>query len=178
MLRTLYDSVPEWVVHGLLVVLIGAFVVAVLSTDNDRSLEHYMVGETLDKRVFPSDVFSSGGVVVFVSPTCIYCMQSMRFYRELGELVLGDMRTGRPSFIFATHTSFGSEDQLRVLGDNHVPHDSLLSIDVLDTGVRSVPTLLILNRDLNVERAWTGLLGEADEVDVVKFVGRMTDHIN
>jgi len=127
-----------------------------------------MMGKTLH---LPSSV-STGTrvtVVLFVSPRCHFCTESMPFYTRLASL----SARGSNFFRVLAITPEGAgwtEDGKKYFTDHGVRVDGVAQMQFSAVGVPATPTLALLDSSRRVVKAWTGKLPGDKEEDVIKAI--------
>jgi thiol-disulfide isomerase/thioredoxin len=126
---------------------------------------------TAKNLVFPLAVRtgSRATVVLFVSPNCHFCTESMPFYARL----TGLRPRGSDSFRIpgVTPANGGDgEDVRRYFKDHKVNVDAMVQMQYSEIGVSGTPTLALLDSSGRVVRAWTGKLPRAIEEEVIKSI--------
>ena len=112
---------------------------------------------------------SNATLVLFVSPTCHFCTESMPFY---GRVVALKPR-GSNSFRIlganpAGHVS--DEEGRQYLTGHGVYVDGVAQVSFSAAGVTVTPTLALLDSSGRVVRAWTGKLQDSFENEVIKSI--------
>jgi hypothetical protein len=106
-------------------------------------------------------------LVMFISETCHFCEQEMSFYRTLREAL------PRDTTLVAVFPRQESEPPVNFLAARSVRVDNVaITNSLIGIGVRSTPTLLLVDADGRVRRAWIGAQPEAAHRDIVASAGR------
>jgi thiol-disulfide isomerase/thioredoxin len=107
-------------------------------------------------------------LILFVSPTCAYCDQSMPFYTLLSGEVAAQRARGVPlSFLAVMNSSESRRAQEHIFALHAISLDTLITATLSDIGVNHVPTVALLNADGHQVTTWTGLLGDQEEKSVL-----------
>lgn len=108
-----------------------------------------------------------GLMLLFLSPSCPYCLQSYPFYK-----VLTEERSQKIGVIVAVDTSASLRLQKALLQRDEVFVDTLIALPAQELGVHLVPTLVSLNNSAEVKRVWIGMLDEVGQQEVLSAVAR------
>jgi len=103
-------------------------------------------------------------LVLFVRSNCHFCELSMPFYKALSRSPIrrrGGFRLVAASIEDPAITS-------AYLKANHVLVDQIVSVQRGSTKVRGTPTLILVDRNASVVKAWAGYLPKDGEEDVLK----------
>lgn len=114
---------------------------------------------------------SESRVLLFVSSTCKYCLQSLDFYARLGRTVDSLQRAGVPLSLAAViDGSDAAPVQRQILRSNEVKVDTLLRVTSLrSVGVSGTPTIVFLQRD-GTSHSWIGLQDSTGEREILSAV--------
>jgi hypothetical protein len=105
-------------------------------------------------------------VVLALSTECRYCLESAGFYR-----VLGRMAHPERFRVIAVLREPLQESQPRLESLGIALLKDVRHADFAALRVHATPTLFIVNRDGNVDAAWTGKLSAAQEAEVLTLLG-------
>jgi thiol-disulfide isomerase/thioredoxin len=122
------------------------------------------IGRTVD------DVPSGARValILVTSPSCRYCQASMPFYHRLAEVAA---ESGRALALRAV-VPLDTESARDYLRDEDLAWDlSPIAADSLR--ISGTPTLLLVDADRHVKRAWVGLLDKAQRLEVVALAAQL-----
>jgi len=107
-------------------------------------------------------------VVVALSSHCHFCVESLPFYRQLAEV---SRRSNRQ--LSLTILTGDPKDTARgFLLDNQLVPDHLVltSLSTISVPIRGTPTLLLVNSNGIVTKAFRGKLTELEETTLLKFL--------
>jgi hypothetical protein len=107
-------------------------------------------------------------LVLVTSPSCRYCSASMPFYHSLADVAARSGRTLALRAVVPLDTE-AARDYLR---DEGLAWD-LSPIDVDALRISGTPTLLLVDADRRVQRAWVGFLDQAQRLEVVAMAGQL-----
>jgi rhodanese-related sulfurtransferase len=131
----------------------------------------FQPSQNADYRIAPDARLSINGinwadadrtVLIALGKECQYCSESASFYRRLAAGIVSQTNT-RLVAVFSEKES-EAEAYLRRL---EVPIRELHYIPLLSLGIRSVPTLVIVDRDGLVTDMWVGKLSPLEEKALV-----------
>jgi peroxiredoxin len=105
-------------------------------------------------------------VVLALSTRCHYCSENASFYRRLAESA-----AARGIQLVAVFPETVAESR-KYLDDLGVPISRVEQAHEVLQLVRGTPTLLLVDREGNVERSWRGKLQAAREAEVLAALGR------
>lgn len=105
-------------------------------------------------------------VLIALSRECKYCSQSAEFYRRLAVGIPGQSNT-RLMAVFSEKES----DADAYLNQIQIPIREVHYVSLSSLGIRSVPTLAILNRHGVVTDMWVGKLSPLKEKDIMSRLG-------
>jgi len=159
-------SRSELLLHGAL--LLGAVVVIVLYWNLALPADGSH-GSTLTIADMPSEVqVDRHQLMLFVSPTCPYCDQSMPFYSSLSTEVAELRARGVSlSFVAVMNPSESRRAQQHAFASHDVSLDTLIATSLVAMGVHQVPMVALLDGAEHRVTTWTGFLGEQDENSVL-----------
>lgn len=102
-------------------------------------------------------------LLIFLSEGCHFCTESAPFYRRLAER---SGRAGAPRVVavFPREPEAGRH----YLADLGVPLETVVQASSKTTGVRSTPTLLLVDRSGRVVQSWRGMLPEERQGEVLQ----------
>jgi thioredoxin-related protein len=103
-----------------------------------------------------------GGVLLFVSPTCHYCEQSLPFYRVLAKSL---SQTGMTMLIAIVDQSGNMSGESYIVSRD-LPQAVPVNIALNRFGITATPTLLAYNANGGVTGSWTGLLNQSAQQQV------------
>ncbi len=112
---------------------------------------------------------ASATLVLFVSPACHFCTESMPFYGRLAAL----RPSGSKSFRLLAATAAGSvsdEEGRQYMASHGVAVDEVAQVSFPDVGIVATPTLALLDSSGRVAHSWTGKLSDELENDVIKSI--------
>ena len=156
----------RWIGDGLTVV-VGVVVLGILGVRYLSPSMQVEEGSLVDVRLSESigiDFNAAASTLVMVlSQDCVFCSESMPFYRRLLNQDTSDVQI----VVAAPPHETGIADYLASEG---VMPDSLVfaGSDVLP--VRGTPTLLYVNGEGSVTHVWIGLLSAQRETEVIETV--------
>ncbi len=104
-------------------------------------------------------------VLIVLTPTCPYCLQSYPFYRTLIS-----EKSENIGVIAGINPSISIELQRRILQKENLSVDTLIALPNQDWGITSVPTIIILDDQARVEYVWIGLLDADREKEVLSVI--------
>ena len=104
-------------------------------------------------------------IMIVLTPSCPYCLQSLPFYK-----ILLEQRKDGIRVVAAIDTSMVIEVQKRLLERQRVFVDTLIGIPTQEWGIHAVPTIISLNEVGEVENVWIGLLDQIQEKEVLSIV--------
>jgi hypothetical protein len=110
---------------------------------------------------------SQMSAVLFLSTQCHFCEESMPFYRELSEN-RSTVSKNRVALI-AISREPGSDVENH-LGQNHVYFDHVYQVPSTFKLLKSTPTLLLVNGEGTIQRAFVGELNVEREREVLALV--------
>lgn len=119
-----------------------------------------------EKFVVPAGVSLEPGqrsILIFVRSGCIYCKQSMPFYREL----MGGKMQARLIVLGAE----SKETLATYCASYGLSPDSIASVPMGATKFAVTPTLVVVEPDGTVVDAWTGELDRSRQAEVKRSVG-------
>ncbi len=116
-----------------------------------------------DKFALPNKMAGKAALVVYLSPTCQFCTESMPFYKRLEEVT--DIRSGVVQFIVAS--SEPERDVLVYLKSHGVAVGLFADATAVGIKTRSTPTLALVKSDGSVRSVWVGRLNGDQEQQVV-----------
>ena len=158
----------EIIAHSTLLLAIIVFVVFTVFTDwgnsdLDTTAGTQKVGEV---KLFEDWDKYDGAVVLALTPSCPYCIQSMPFYKTLQKTLNGSQVNRRFAFMAVIDTSQSRRLQERMLAKYQVRVDTLMVIPVSDYNVEYVPTILIVDGEGRVQHKWIGMLDAKQESQI------------
>lgn len=110
-------------------------------------------------------------IVAIINSNCVYCTQSMEFYRKLA-----DMARQLPQLEMVVVGPENSSTLQAYVSAHGVQPVQVLSVRSEDLRIRGTPTLLSVARDGTIEEVWSGLLKPQREEVVITFMnGEMND---
>lgn len=149
-------------------VLVGIAILAVISTrhfgENPSSLPQprdELVGTEIDSLGRIDFAVATRSLVMALRSDCIFCQDSMPFYRRLVAADRGDAQI----VVAAPAHDVGIGDYL---ASESVTPDSVVLVESGVLPVQGTPTLLVVDRDGVVTHAWLGLLDAEREAEVVE----------
>jgi hypothetical protein len=98
---------------------------------------------------------------------CPYCEQSLPFYRNLLTL----SQSGHPQLSLATVFPDRSDQVEKFLEANNLRVQAVSNINLGGLGFAATPTVLLVNRLGIVDAVWVGLLGPAQQKQVMRAAG-------
>jgi len=119
-----------------------------------------------EKFVVPAGVSLEPGqrsILLFVRSGCIYCKQSMPFYREL----MGEQKRAR-LIVLGTESK---ETLATYCASYDLSPAAIASIQMSATKFRATPTLVVVESDGTVVGAWTGELDRSRQDEVKRRLG-------
>lgn len=105
-------------------------------------------------------------VVLVLSQSCRFCEEEMPFYRTLGEIAVR-----AKTHVYAMFPPTENEPD-KYLERHSVRTDGVVSGRLDGVGVRGTPTLLLVDANGKIERAWVGALNDAQEKGVLQAIQR------
>ena len=147
-------------------ILVGIAMLAVISTrllgENRLSLaQDELVGKEIDTLGRIDFSVATRSLVMVLQSDCVFCQDSMPFYRRLVAADRGDAQI----VVAAPPYDTGIRDYL---ASESVTPDSVVFLESGVLPVRGTPTLLMVDRDGVVTDAWIGLLDAEGEADVIE----------
>ena len=106
-------------------------------------------------------------ILLVLTPTCPYCLQSYPFYRTVIENKRQNIKV-----VAGVNSDVPIELQRRLLLREGVDIDTLITIPAQDWGIASVPTIILLDKKAKVKDVWIGLLDKNRERKVLSAVTR------
>jgi hypothetical protein len=116
-----------------------------------------LVGATI---TLPQAGFRRNTVLLAISTSCHFCRESMPFYRSL----LASSQ-GKADVIAVLPQPLA--DANKFLSAEGVPVTKVISTSLANLGIYATPTVLMVDADGKVKRAWTGLLDERAQGQVI-----------
>jgi hypothetical protein len=127
--------------------------------------ENALVGTRLDVPGLKWQV-SRLNAVLFLSTNCRFCQESAPFYRRLI-----DTQQGRqPRLTLSVISLEPQEVTRRFLSNARIAVDGVFRLSSAGSGLNATPTLLFVNADGIVRRAFIGLLNESREREALEIV--------
>ena len=124
-------------------------------------------GAALNGKVFGVDWTKNRRTLVMaISTTCHFCLDSAPFYRKLGSME----RDTKIVAILPQSVSEGAQ----YLGSEGVRVDEVKHVALNSVGVRGTPTLLLVNNAGVVTNVWIGKLQPAEETQVLSAIEKKT----
>jgi len=124
----------------------------------------YKVGDMIKDT--PDLSLSHAGMTMLLvtRSSCHFCSASMPFYRRMAEAALqsGVRLVGATSEELDANRSY--------LSSNHIPTESVVSIEGNQIKASATPTLILVRRNGRVVNSWVGQLKEAREEEVLKTI--------
>lgn len=108
---------------------------------------------------------ASVNVVLQLSPTCHFCMESMPFYRRL---VSSRHAVGEVAIIVASEAP--TEAMASALAQNNVVFDRIVRIEAEALGSPGTPTLWVVSSKGVIERRYIGELDSSSEEEVLSLI--------
>ena len=110
----------------------------------------------------------NGETLLLVLDTkCAFCTASAPFYQEIAR----DAAQNRSVRVVAVLPESLAESK-RYLSDLNVPIDEIRQSNFDVLGVQGTPTLILVNRNGQVDQSWPGKLLPEQETEVLKRIGR------
>ena len=155
----------EIIAHSTLLLAIIVFVVFIVFTDlGDSDLDATAGTQEIGEvKLFKDWDKYDGAVLLVLTPSCPYCIQSMPFYKTLQKTLNGSQVNRRFAFMAVIDTSQSRRLQERMLAKYQVRVDTLMVIPVSDYNVEYVPTILIVDGEGRVQHKWIGMLDAKQE---------------
>jgi hypothetical protein len=134
-------------------------------TEHGKNSNGDLTGKTIALATLTSAP-ASLNLVLALSTTCHFCAENAAFYRRLAEL----RQPGNVALItiFPQPESEGRA----YLNDIRVISDLCTSHPLSKYGIYATPTLLLVDSNGRVQRAWTGALQDVQQKEVLELVGR------
>jgi len=105
-------------------------------------------------------VGQKGGLVVVIRQGCIYCSESMPFYRELvkthapaGPPLIFLMPGSKEANVNYLKSNLGTEEDVQMFSQNSLH-------------VSGTPTLVLLDSSSHIQKVWVGKLSPSQEIEV------------
>lgn len=118
----------------------------------------------------------AGGVLVFVSPTCIYCEQSLPFYRELS---ISLSQSGKSFLVtFAGHNDGMRPETKNTIAQGYVVSRGLQGATAvaiptsMELNIRATPALMTYDSQGIITGMWRGLLDSGRQKDLLTLLSR------
>lgn len=108
-------------------------------------------------------------LVLALSPTCRYCTESLPFYRELAASLGAQSSPMRIVGVVEGEENLAEER--RILGDEEVRFDALLSVDFESLGISGTPLAILVDRQGKAIEVWKGKLSESGESQLRRSLG-------
>ena len=162
----------EFIAHSTLLLAIIVFVVFTVVTDLgdgdlDTTAGTQEIGEV---KLFEDWDKYDGAVLLALTPSCPYCIQSMPFYKTLQKTLKGSQVNRRFAFMAVIDTSQSRRLQERMLAKYQVQVDTLMVIPVSDFNIEYVPTILIVDGEGRVQHKWIGMLDAKQESQIEQLL--------
>ena len=106
-------------------------------------------------------------MLIVLTPTCPYCLQSYPFYRTL----IAE-KSKNIGVVAGINPSLSMELQRRILQKENISVDTLIALPSQDWGITLVPTIIILDDRARVEHVWIGLLDADREKEVLSVISQ------
>jgi len=134
--------IPEAAVHGVLL-----FVVCIIGVsfwaerESSETSNRFLVGSQLSMDLEP-EVIPNRAIVVALSPTCVYCIESMPFYRKIGNMTDETRGIGLDvKLIVITANTVDVESLKYQLLENQVRYDTLIVRPIDQIDIVATPTI-------------------------------------
>ena len=154
----------EWTMYALVVVALLFFLQVTFFA---KSADNHGIVDTLPAMLEYFQADQDRLVLIVLTPTCPYCLQSYPFYRTL----IAE-KSKNIGVVAGTNPNVSIELQRRILQKENLSVDTLIALPNQDWGITSVPTIIILNDRARVEHVWIGLLDADREKEVLSVVTR------
>ncbi|MXX96704.1 MAG: thioredoxin family protein [Rhodothermaceae bacterium] len=154
----------EWTMYVLVVVALLFFLRVTFFA---KSIDDHGIVDTLPAMLEYFHEDQDRLVLIVLTPTCPYCLQSYPFYRTL--VAEKSENTG---VVAGINPSISIELQRRILQKENLSVDTLIALPNQDWGITSVPTIIILDDRARVEHVWVGLLDADREKKVLSVVAQ------
>lgn len=106
-------------------------------------------------------------VLLFLSSTCIYCTESMPFYRSLAEA----QRDSPGLFRLVAVTKEDKNVMANYLGSHALTVDQITTVAADQPfRLRLTPTLVLVDRDGKATQSWVGALSEDNKAEVLRAI--------
>lgn len=152
------------IVTGVLVSSL-VFKTWVSSARADAARQPYRTGEKIEQIAGVDFSKAPRTVLLVVRSSCVFCSQSMSFYKRLAEL----RHKKGTDFRVVGLTTEPVEVGERYFSKNGVSLDTVASYEDVEFRVRATPTVILVDHDGRVIRSWVGLLSGIHEEEVVKL---------
>ena len=152
----------EWTMYALVVVALLFFLQVTFFA---KSTDDHGIADTLPAMLEYFHEDQDRLVLIVLTPTCPYCLQSYPFYRTL--IAEKSKNTG---VVAGINPSISIELQRRILQKENLSVDTLIAIPSQEWGIASVPTIIILDDRARVEHVWIGLLDAEREKEVLSVI--------
>jgi len=156
----------DWVVNiALLIAVMYAFTARGVASPTSAQLPPYIQGEVVPALPGADYAAVDQTVVLFLRSSCIYCEQSLPFYRRLVEA--RELRRASIRLVGITLENKEILDAFLVKGS--VKLDATASVDVGDwKKLAKTPTVIVVDREGRVVKSWVGLLAPPLENEVLQ----------
>ncbi len=122
-------------------------------TDDGLKLEQLAKASSFDKTL-----------ILTVSPTCPFCNRSLSFYKELV-----DFRNSNNISLGIISANSSANDinvERAVFEEESIVLDDMTSFGELGLQIKYVPTILLVSRDGEIEKTWSGYQEEAAREEI------------
>ena len=154
----------EWTMYALVVVALLFFLQVTFFA---KSTDDHGIVDTLPAMLEYFHEDQDRLVLIVLSPTCPYCLQSYPFYRTLIAEKSKNM-----GVVAGINQSVSIELQRRALQKENISVDTLIALPNQDWGITLVPTIIILDDRARVEHVWIGLLDADREKEVLSVISQ------
>lgn len=152
----------EWTMYALVVVALLFFLQVTFFA---KSTDNHGIVDTLPAMLKYFHEDQDRLVLIVLTPTCPYCLQSYPFYRTL----IAE-KSKNIGVVAGINPSISIELQRRILQRENLSVDTLIALPNQDWGITLVPTIIILDDRARVEHVWIGLLDADQEKEVLSAV--------
>lgn len=114
---------------------------------------------------------SDKNLVMVLSTTCHFCVESSPFYQQLTQ-----QKAGRSDVRLITVMPQTVDEAQRYLNEHKITADEIRQANPADVFVKGTPTLIMVDQSGTVIESWAGKLPPDKEVEVLnRFLGEQRD---
>lgn len=152
----------EWTMYALVVIALLFFLQVTFFA---KSTDDHGIVDTLPAMLEYFHEDQDRLVLIVLTPTCPYCLQSYPFYRTL----IAE-KSKNIGVVAGINPSISIELQRRILQKENLSVDTLIVLPNQDWGITLVPTIIVLDDRARVEHVWIGLLDADREKEVLSVI--------